>query len=417
MGIFSEIKKIKNEPPESGSSKKDLNDSLLMRILIIFYTAAVSYVGSMLYSLEEPQIIRTVVMCTLGSIVTIFSIDKLHSSSADDGWGDFSLMRFVVCFLVSFSASMLFPTMTSAVWPFLSIFVMLALFSNTVTGIVSGSVCLLFALLLHGNTDSGIFYLYFISGIFGCIIFSSITEEFKVALPIFLSELSLFVCLVANIILMKSDLLEPEMFLMPGVNILINFIFLLIILKAYSALVVHRYRDRFTDLVDPECELMKKLRECSEKEYYHSIHVAYFCDRIARKISLDETAVKAAGYYHHIGMIYGENSRENIEKAAAEYAFPPKLDEILHEYMERNTKIMSREALTLLFSEWIVSSMEYLFQKDDQGPIDYENVIRSIFTQKFSKLSMWNSTMTLRNVYDMEKVFIDEKLYYDIMRT
>ncbi len=411
MGIFG---KNKNE---KGSNGKLHNDSVFMRVFIVLFTIAVSYIGSMLYSLEEPQVIRTVIMCTLGSIIVIFSIDQKHLSDPDRSWGDFSFHRFLICYIIAYSASMLFPTVTSSVWPFLSVFILLALFSSTITGIASGSVCLLLSILLHGNTDSGIFYLYFISGMFGCIIFSNITEKFKVALPILMSEITLFVCMMTNIILMQSDLLEPAMFLMPCINLLINFIMILIILKAYSALVVHRYRERFTDLVDPECELMKRLREYSEKEYYHSIHVAYFCDRIAKKISLNETAVKAAGYYHHIGMLFGENNAENIAKASAEYSFPPALDNILSEYMNRNKMTMSREAVALLFSEWIVSSMEYLFQKDNKAQINYENIIRSIFNQKFNKPAMWNSVMTLKNVYDMEQVFIDEKLYYDIMRT
>lgn len=397
--------------------RKNINELGILRLLIIIFTCAVSFCGAMLYSLEEPQLIRTVIMCTLGSIISVFSIDQFHMAAKGSDRDTFSFVRFMVCYVISFVSSMLFPTVTSSIWPFLSIYVLLSLFSNTITGISAGSTCLLLSILLHGNTDSGVFYLYFVSGLFGCIIFSHLTEEFKVALPIILSEITLFVCLMTNIVLMQSDVLEFAMFLMPCINLFINLALLLIILKAYSSLVIHRYRDRLTDLADPECLLMKRLREKSEKEYYHSIHVSYFCDRISRKLGLDEISVKASGYYHHIGIIYGENSIDNIHKISEEYGFPPSLNVILDEYMSHNSDVMSREALILLFSEWIVSSMEYLFSKDSKAVIDYESVIRSIFRQKFSKTAMWNSVMSLRDVNDMEQVFIDEKLYYDIMRT
>lgn len=397
--------------------KKDKNDSFILRAILLLFTAAVSYSGAMLYGLDEPQLIRCVIMCTLGCIISIFSIDQYNLVNCGSSWGEFSFVRYMICFMVSFVCSMMFPTVTSSVWPFLSVFVLLSLFGNTISGIVSGSTCLILAILLHGNNDSGIFYLYFVSGVFGSVIFSHITDEFKIAIPLFLSELSLFVCLMTNIVLMQSDLLEPAMFLMPCINLVINLLLLLIILKAYSSLVMHRYRERFTDLADPECDLMRRLRDRSEKEYYHSIHVSYFCDRISRKIGLDETAVKAAGYYHHVGILYGENNIDNVRKISEEYGFPPALNRILEEYMLRSDDVMSRESLTLLFSEWIVSSMEYLFAKDENKSINYESVIRSIFNQKFAKPEMWNSSMSLKDVSDMQQVFIDEKLYYDIMRT
>ncbi len=397
--------------------KKDWNDSFILRVITILFAAGVSFFGAMLYGLEEPQLIRCIIMCTLGCIIAIFSIDQYHSIKGDSLWGDFSFVRFMICFMVSFISAMMFPTVTSSIWPFLSVYVLLSLFSNTISGIVSGSTCLLLSILLHGNTDSGIFYLYFVSGVFGAVIFSHITDEFKITVPLLLSEITLFVCLMTNIVLMQSDLLEPAMFLMPCINLLINLVILFIILKAYSSLIMHRYREKFTDLADPECDLMKRLREKSEKEYYHSIHVSYFCDRISRKIGLDETAVKAAGYYHHIGILYGDNNIENVQRVSEEYAFPPALDKILSEYMTRGSDVMSRESLTLLFSEWVVSSMEYLFAKEGKTEIKYESVIRSIFNKKFSNPAMWNSSMSLKEVNDMQQVFIDEKLYYDIMRT
>ena len=115
--------------------------------------------------------------------------------------------------------------------------------------------------------------------------------------------------------------------------------------------------------------------------------------------------------------MYGDNNIENVQKVSEEYAFPPALDKILSEYMTRGSDVMSRESLTLLFSEWVVSSMEYLFAKEGKTEIKYESVIRSIFNKKFSNPAMWNSSMSLKEVNDMQQVFIDEKLYYDIMRT
>ena len=101
--------------------KKDWNDSFILRLITILFAAGVSFFGAMLYGLEEPQLIRCIIMCTLGCIIAIFSIDQYHSIKGDSLWGDFSFVRFMICFMVSFISAMMFQTVTSSIWPFLSV--------------------------------------------------------------------------------------------------------------------------------------------------------------------------------------------------------------------------------------------------------------------------------------------------------
>lgn len=59
---------------------------------------------------------------------------------------------------------------------------------------------------------------------------------------------------------------------------------------------------------DPEYVLLTDLKQYSKKAYYHAVHTAYFCEKIARKIGADEMLAKAGGYYHKIGRMRGEGN-------------------------------------------------------------------------------------------------------------
>ena len=76
------------------------------------------------------------------------------------------------------------------------------------------------------------------------------------------------------------------------------------------------------DINDPECPLLVELKNVSKPEYYHTIHTAYLCSRIALQLKLDDAVVKACAYYHKIGLLKGENNWENAEQILAGNQIP-----------------------------------------------------------------------------------------------
>lgn len=113
--------------------------------------------------------------------------------------------------------------------------------------------------------------------------------------------MSLLVCETATVVLFANERLDMELFVVPGANVIISGVLLLGILKLFSQSVTYRYRVTYLELTAPECELLSRLKEEAREDYYQSMHTAYFCERIARKLELDVQAVKAAGFYHKIG--------------------------------------------------------------------------------------------------------------------
>ncbi len=395
------------------------NSNMLTRIVVFMimfaFAGLIAWFGSILYQSEPDHMIRNVVMVLAGTGIVIFSFTLSEISGFFVYRNEGHYGRFALTYLISLTAAVFLPFLPVTGWPFLVLFVMLGVFSNSMTGLAAGSLCLLLAVNFAG-CDYAVFWLYFISGMAGILVFSTLDEDFKVGIPAIISMLVLALCLTANVILFAEEELSAAQFLIPGVNLMICFILLLVCLKIVSSMVVHRYRDKYMEINDPECPLLVQLKELSKEEYYHAIHTAYLGDKVARNLGIDDAAVKACGYYHRIGKLKGENTWENVSAICDKYHFPPKARQILKEYVDPDAKIVSKETIVILFADCIVSSILYLFEKDPKAELDYEKLIDTVFKKKFETEELWGNELSLAQLYKMKKIFVQEKLYYDFLR-
>ena len=170
------------------------------------------------------------------------------------------------------------------------------------------------------------------------------------------------------------------------------------------------------EINDPEFPLLVQLKDMSKEEYYHAVHTAYLSDRIARRLELDDAATKACAYYHRIGRLRGENTWENVAAICNEYHFPSNTKKILKEYVDESEKVVSRETIIVLFADCIVSSILYLFEKDPAAQLDYAQLIETVFQKKLETDELWCNEISLCQIREMKKIFIEEKLYYDFLR-
>lgn len=395
------------------------NSNVIKRIIVFMIMFAMAglivWLGSVLYQCETDHMIRNVVMVLAGTGVVIFSftLSEINGFFVYRNEGRYG--RFALTYLISLVAAVLLPFLPVTGWPFLVFFVLLGVFSNGMTGLAAGSLCLLLAVNFAG-CDYAVFWLYFISGMAGILVFSVLDEEFKVGIPAMISLLILALSLTANVILFSKEKLSVGQFMIPGVNLMICCILLLVCLKMVSSTVIHRYRDKYMEINDPECPLLVQLKELSKEEYYHAIHTAYLGDKVARNLGIDDAAVKACGYYHRIGKLRGENTWENVSDICDKYHFPPKTKQILKEYVDPDAKIVSKETIVVLFADCIVSSILYLFEKDPKAELDYEQLIDTVFKKKFETDELWGNELSLAQLRKMKKIFVQEKLYYDFLR-
>lgn len=404
---------------ENNNNNLQKNSIVIKRIVVFMFMFALSgliaWLGSVFYRNETDMMIRNIVMVLAGTGIVMFSFVMGEVSGFFVYRNEGRYGRFAVTYLFCLVAAVFLPFLPVAGWPYLVFFVLLGVFSNGMTGLVAGSLCLLMSVHFAG-CDYAVFWLYFISGMAGIMLFATLDEEFRVGIPVLISLLILALCLTANVILFAKEKLSIAQFMIPGINLMICCILLLVSLKMVSSMVIHRYRDKYMEINDPECPLLVQLKEFSKEEYYHAIHTAYLGDKVARSLGIDDAAVKACGYYHRIGKLTGENTWENVSAICDKYHFPPKTKQILKEYVDPDEKIISKETIVVLFADCIVSSILYLFAKDPKAELDYEQLIDTVFKKKFETDELWGNEISLGQICEMKKIFIKEKLYYDFLR-
>ncbi len=407
----------KDVEEKSSAINIDVAMRKLQEVILFLMTGAATGLAAWLYGKTVIEITGVVVLALLGVSGVIFAIEQ--SQEADSFLFDNKehLGRFLVLYLLALAGSLVFPLLPAGGWPYLAAFIGLMLFSNQIVGLRSAAVLLLVTCLLYtGNNGNIAFYVYFVGGLAGIVVFSYLNVSFKVGLPILVSLMVQMVCLAVQEVLLVNEQLKLQLFLIPALNLLVSLILLLILLKYFSFSIIYKNRDLFMDINDPECPLLVELKNASKEEYYHAVHTAYLCDRIAKRLKLDDAMVKACGYYHRIGIIKGEVNWENTQFILEENRFPQQVKDVLREYLDSAEQMVSKETIILLFSDTVITSISYLFSKDPQIEIDYPKIINGIFKKRVESGMIDQSNLTFGEFQEMKKILLEERLYYDFLR-
>lgn len=360
------------------------------------------------------DIIRNTVITGMGAFILLLMMARSREECNLDYNNYYHPLRFFVIYMICLVVSVACGFLPGSGWPYLVVFVSLCLFSNTLVGFTAGTVLLTVSLLLSGYGIE-IFIMYFVCGLASCILFKGLSDSYKIGIPLAVSLLFLLTAQTATVVLYANETLKPELFMIPFMNLIVSLIMLLIILKVFYSTVIYLYRDKYMEINDPECPLFIELKENSKEEYYLAMHTAYFCERIAKKLNLDEEASKTVGYYHRIGILLEENEWEKVLEKITPYEFPPNALAILKEYIDKNTPMKKKETAVLLLSNAVISSILYLLAHN-KGELDYDQIIDTVFKKKLENSVLHNSDITLSEIVTMRDLFKEEKLYYDFLR-
>ena len=389
--------------------------NVFINIVMFLLTLLIVTASSFLYTKDITQIIRNaVVTCIcLGTIIFLLAEARIMHTFQEDN--EEHPLRFTICFLVGVILAMLLPILPTTGWPYATIFITLTLFSNKLVGIVSSSYLLLLSVLLTSSADVNTFCLYFVSGIICSILFQKLDEDFKIGYPLLLSVMVIMLCEVANVVLFINETLHWELLIIPAVNVLVSAILILIILKIYGQLIVFKYRERFLIINDTECPLMVELKEKESEVYWHTVHVAYISDKLATALNLDGQCVKTMAYYYKIGILQGEATYANTLLAIEDYEFPSTTYDYLKDVIENHKCPTTKEAYVVLIAEMIISSMEYLYKKNPDKEIQYDQVIDALFNKKMESVFPRKCGITFGEAVTVKHILLEEKLYYDFL--
>ncbi len=384
-------------------------------ISIIIITMLATAGSGYLYGFGINEQLRNIIVTGIGSGMVVFCMmyARMNHGYAFDNESHIS--RFIVVYMLCIVTSYVFPVLPQDGWFYPVLALVLALFSNSFIGITALNLCLIIS-CMYADAFSSTYFIYAMSSLVTILIFKNINEKFKIGIPVFISLAVLLMTTMAQSILFLNVKMSVEILVIPFVNLFVTGILFLIVLRGFSAMVVHRYRSKYMELNDQECELLVKLKSEDKSNYYHSIHCAYLCERIASKLNLDVALTKAGGYYHKVGCLKGNNNAENCMLICDEYKFPPDLKNLLREYTDKHQHIATKEAVVVNLVDTVITSIMYLLEKDKNAEVDYKQIIDFVFRNKIEKGTYKKSLITFHEYSQIKQLLIEENLYYDFLR-
>ncbi len=323
-------------------------------------------------------------------------------------------MRFAAVYAAGLLLSFVCSFVSPLCWPYLPLAALLLL-SSDLPQAFGGYFSLLILQVFLSELQPEVFVSFSLIGCIGILMFSFLDDDFLFGVPLFCSLLFQTLLLLC-VALGQGKLFAPKSILLIVLNLIFCFLLLTGILKYMSTRVIHKAIDLYAELNDPENSLLVQLKEKSQRSYYHAVHTAHFCEKLADRIGADAPLCKAGGYYHKIGKLRGETNLRNTLDIAKENEFPKELVRLLREYGAPKEPLHSREAGILLLSDAMVSSVMFLFDKNKDAQLDYAQITQVVFSKQIEGGYLERCRLTMEELWIIKKCFMEETLYYDFLR-
>lgn len=379
-----------------------------------FVTAVFTYYAGMgIEAAVRSTVYMTVCAVVLAFLYTASYMRRALPNDNDRHAGRF-LFAYTACLL--FACAMRFVPF--AAWPYTVVFVLLYLFSNEVTGVYAGTMLLSFSVMVAGNASRTALMLYLSVGLCAVALFYGLDRNTllrTVLLPVIAIQA---VFTVSGHLLLIHTEISAKTIVIPIINLFVTFFLLSLLAAVYMSNVLKKHADRYLDINDPEFSLLQAIRAKNRDEYFRAVHTAYLSERVASAAGWNAQAAKTCALYHRIGCLDDKDTLwEEVDHYFTEFDFPPEAVSLLREYIERgNTAPESGEAACVLMCDTLVASLTYVFKKDKDATVDYDEMIDRLFAHKTQEGAFSACRATMRQLQDMKVTLKKEKLYYDFLR-
>lgn len=402
----TKIERIEHKMAEDKNKTYSLLQNIYRLLFLFIGTACIAFLSifTKCNVFELARNLIVMIMCC-GFLLIVFPEQKKYLSM-----GQFVFAFF--CGLILMCALVLFP---KGCMPFAVVAFMLFLCSDAFIGIFTYTLLLVIT-YWFANIDISLLLFYLFIGFITILLFQSLDETYRYKVPLICTLCASLVLQFATILLQDNKPLRLEECIYPLINAFLTFVIILIYLKYYSIHVMHKYRDIYQIITDPENELLLSLKESNSKEYYHVIHTAYFADKISSAIGANNYLAKALAYYCKIGILKGSNQLKNTLEIANEKNFPPELIHALKEFGSKNVTLKSKEAAIVLIADAVITSVVFMFEKDNNVKLDYGKIVDVIIRKKMEQNTLIHCELTLNDMSVIRSIFAEEKLYYDFLR-
>ena len=396
----------------------DLKTSLSYGGLFIFTGLLVFGVSFFCGKSYEAILRNTIVSLIITGTVIFMLMDACSRGYEGFSYDNYDhKMRFVLFYGAMIVLSCAFSLVPNQFWPYMALFVILSLFSNTEIGIASGIGFVMISVLLEESGSYGELFMYAIAGVVAVALFRDLKEDTSVGYKVAISLMMQTVLLLTFDVLFQNRTLSFKLLIIPFINIMFNLVILMTFLNMFGLYVIRKSNDNYMEINDTEFPLLSSLRETNKDEYFRAIHTGYLAERIALGLGFNDRAVKNCSYYHRIGKLEGKSKWEDVEHIYIENNFPKEAVALLKEYIENPKNVVkSRECLAVVLSETVIASIMYMVKKDKDAKIDYDQMIDKIFDKKETDGELKGYDITYGEYEQMRKILKKEKLYYDFLR-
>lgn len=384
--------------------------------VILFFANVISFpLASFLYNKTLGEILRNGIFSLFFALgVLYFYFYSFHYGKLDYDNADHPF-RFVLIYTLSIVLCEVFPLIDRKAWFFLLISVSILLFSNAFMAFYSVSGFIFYTALLSNSTDVISCIVYLLASYLGILLFLDIDKSFKVGSSIFISVIIQFVLEIAGFVFLDNVELSAEQFILPIINVAISGLTLIFVLKYFNQTVVNHYRNKYQELNDQEYKALIALKEISKHEYYRSIHTAYLAERMAYAIGCNVDTAKNCAYYHRIKKVFSFTQAE-CEVFTEDNDFPPDAKILLLNFLNKDSKLISKEAGIVYISDRVIASLMTIFEKDNKIKINYEDFMDTLFKKDYFIEALSESDLSQKDMKTILQILIKENLYYDFLR-
>ena len=386
---------------------------------MFLFTGILVLVFSLLTGKSYEIILRnTISSLIIGGTVVFMLVDAISRGREALSYDNYDYkLPFVICYVAGILLSTAFSLVPNQFWPFMALFVILGLFSNTEIGLTAGTGFVLIAVMLEENGSYSEVFMYVLAGAVALAMFRDLKENTAIGFPLAISLMMQGVLLIAYNVLFQNRTLSFNLLLAPVINLMLNVMILLIFLNMFGIYVIRKTNDMYMDINDPEFKLLASLKEKDRDEYYRAIHTAYLSERVAHELGLNSRAVKTCAYYHRIGVLEDKTKWKEVEHFYTDNNFPLEAIEYLHEYIQpEKGAARSKETIAVQLCETVVTSIMLLIKKNKNATINYDDLIEGIFKKKMDAGELKDYDITFREYDTIRKILKREKLYYDFLR-
>lgn len=391
----------------------------LTYLAIFIFTGVFVFAFSFIVGKSYEAILRNTVVSMLATGTVLFMIrDAIGRGPEGFSYDNYyRKSRFIVVFAGMVVLSCVLSLVPNEFWPYMSLFVILALFSNSEIGMIAGISFTTISVMLEENGSYGELFMYVLAGAVAIALFRDLKETTAIGLPVFISLLMQAVLIIAYNVLFQNRTFSINILILPILNLMLNLIILLVFLNMFGVYVIRKSNDMYMEINDVAYPLLVKLKEKDKDEYFRAIHTGYLAERIALGLGFNDRAVKACAYYHRIGVLDGGLKWADVEHYYVDNNFPIEAVEFLHEYIEPpKGAVKSKEALAVQLSETVIASIMYLIKQNKDAKIDYDKLIDNLFDKKEAGGELKDYAVTFMEYDRMRAILKKEKLYYDFLR-